>query len=159
MFCATSDSLDKGTRNVDKPRRRIMLVDDEERLLVTTSRLFETLGVEVVTATNGQSALALLGEREVDVVFLDVKMPDMDGLKTLAEIKKWHPLVEVILLSGNPNLEDVVEGLRLGALDYLQKPASIKDLLSKAEEAFERRRKCEEKIRSALCGRGLSESK
>ncbi len=131
-----------------------MLVDDEERLLVTTRMLFEKLGVQTLTAGDGETALRLLDACETDVVFLDVKMPGMDGLKTLAEIKRRHPLVEVVMITGAASMDDVVEGLRLGALDYLVKPASVKELLSKAEKAFEKRLEKEEKIRSALCGRG-----
>ncbi|MDK2957797.1 MAG: hypothetical protein PWQ57_3295 [Desulfovibrionales bacterium] len=134
-------------------RRKIMLVDDEERLLSTTKRLFERLNVDVATASNGRDALALLDECEVDVVLLDVKMPGMDGLETLSEIKKAHPLIEVVLVTGHASYDDAVQGLKLGAMDYLLKPVCMKDMLSKVEEAFEKRQEREKKIRSAQCGR------
>jgi DNA-binding NtrC family response regulator len=140
-------------RKMAMRRRRIMLVDDEERLLFTSKRLFERLNVDVTTASNGRDALCLLNEIDVDVVLLDVKMPGMDGLETLSEIKKAHPLVEVVLVTGHASYDDAVQGLKLGAMDYLLKPVCMKDLLSKVEEAFAKRHEREKKIRSAECER------
>ena len=128
---------------------RILLVDDEERLLSTTRKLFEKIGIEAFTATSGQAALELLREKDVDVIFLDIKMPGMDGMETLQRIKKDYPLVEVIILTGHATMETAVEGLKLGALDYLIKPVSMKDFLKKAEEAFEKVSRQKQKIHSA----------
>ncbi|MEF2145268.1 MAG: response regulator [Desulfovibrionaceae bacterium] len=123
-----------------------MIVDDEERLLYTTKKLFSKIGIEVLTASTGEDALRLLQEEKVHVIFLDIKMPGMDGLKVLSEVKKLYPMIEVVMLTGHAALESAVEGIRLGASDYLIKPVSMKSLLSKSEEAFERRKRLEEKI-------------
>jgi Response regulator containing CheY-like receiver, AAA-type ATPase, and DNA-binding domains len=128
---------------------RIMIVDDEERLLYTTKKLFSKIGIDVLTASSGEEALRLLESETVHVVFLDIKMPGMGGLKALTEIKKIDPMIEVIMLTGHAALESAVEGIQLGAADYLIKPVSMKSLLSKSEEAFERRKKLEEKIHLA----------
>ncbi|WP_419786840.1 response regulator [Pseudodesulfovibrio sp.] len=128
---------------------RILLVDDEERLLSTTKKLFDKIGITAFTATSGKDALELLGAQEVDVVFLDIKMPGMDGMETLQRIKKEYPLTEVIILTGHATMETAVEGLKLGALDYLIKPVSMKDCLRKAEEAFEKVSRQKQKIHSA----------
>ncbi|SKA70943.1 Response regulator receiver domain-containing protein [Paucidesulfovibrio gracilis DSM 16080] len=125
---------------------KIMIVDDEQRLLYTTKKLFSKIGIDVLTASSGEDALRLLESETVHVVFLDIKMPGMDGLKVLKEIKKINPMIEVIMLTGHASLEAAVEGIRLGAADYLIKPVSMKSLLGKSEEAFERRKKLEEKI-------------
>lgn len=127
----------------------ILLVDDEERLLSTTRKLFEKIGIEALTATSGREALGILSEREVDVVFLDIKMPGMDGMETLQRIKKDHPISEVVILTGHATMETAVEGLKLGASDYLIKPVSMKDFLSKAEDAFEKVKLQKRKIHSA----------
>ncbi|BDQ34843.1 response regulator [Pseudodesulfovibrio portus] len=127
----------------------ILLVDDEERLLSTTKKLFDKIGIEALTANSGREALELLQSREVDVIFLDIKMPGMDGIETLQRIKKSHPLTEVIILTGHATMETAVEGLKLGAQDYLIKPVSMKDFLKKAEEAFEKVTLQKQKIRSA----------
>lgn len=128
---------------------KLMLVDDEERFLTTTSKLLERKGHDVKTALSGQEALEKLSTHEVHVVILDVKMPGMDGVATLKEIKKLFPLVEVIMLTGNATVESAIDGLLSGAFDYLMKPCDIDDLLAKAEDAFEKRLMHEEKIRMA----------
>ena len=129
---------------------RLLLVDDEERFLSTTRILLEKRGVKnVQTATNGQGALKILRKGAVDVVVLDVKMPGMDGVEVLRKIRQEHPLVEVIMLTGHASAESAVQGLKLGAFDYVMKPIDISDLLEKIEEAYEKKRAHEEKIRSA----------
>lgn len=130
-------------------KMRLLLVDDEERFLATTRILLEKRGVETLTATNGSDALALLDEKPTDVVILDVKMPGMDGVEVLRRIKQKHPLVEVIMLTGHGSVESAVEGLKLGAFDYVMKPMDIPDLLAKAEEAHAKKQSMEEKIRKA----------
>lgn len=128
---------------------KLMLVDDEERFLATTKKLLGKKGVEVLTATSGGEAMNLLSRHNVHVVILDVKMPGMDGITTLKWIKQLYPLTEVIMLTGHATVESAVEGLKSGAFDYLMKPADIDDLLEKAEEAFSKRQRLEEKIRLA----------
>jgi DNA-binding NtrC family response regulator len=83
------------------------------------------------------------------VVILDVKMPGMDGIETLREIKRNHPLVEVIMLTGHATVETAIEGMKLGAFDYLMKPCDIDLLVAKVSEAAARKRKQEEKILEA----------
>jgi DNA-binding NtrC family response regulator len=128
---------------------RMMLVDDEERFVSTTKKLLVRKGYEVLTASNGAEALETLATQTIHVVILDVKMPGMDGVTTLKEIKKRFPLVEVIMLTGHATVESAVDGLKSGATDYLMKPADIDELVSKAEEAFSKRKTLEEKIRVA----------
>jgi DNA-binding NtrC family response regulator len=128
---------------------QLMLVDDEERFLTTTRKLLLKKGLEVLTATSGQEALETLAAHHVDVVILDVKMPGMDGMETLKEIKRRFPLVEVIMLTGHATVESAVEGLKSGATDYLMKPAEIDELIAKAGEAYERKQRLQEKIRVA----------
>ncbi len=128
---------------------KMMLVDDEERFLSTTKKLLAKKGYEVLTATSGNEALNILASKTVHVVILDVKMPGMDGIETLGAIKKDFPLVEVIMLTGHGTVESAVEGLKSGATDFLSKPADINDILIKAEEAYEKRLRLEEKIRMA----------
>ncbi len=130
-------------------KMKIMLVDDEERFLSTTKKLMSKKGYDVITATSGAEALEKLKYKDIHVVILDVKMPDMDGITTLKEIKKLFPLVEVIMLTGHATVESAIDGLKSGATDYLMKPADIEELIQKAEEAFEKRQKMEQKIRMA----------
>ncbi|MCD4716865.1 MAG: response regulator [Desulfobacterales bacterium] len=128
---------------------KMMLVDDEERFLSTTQKLLSKKGYDVLTASSGAEALEKLRLHNIHVVILDVKMPGMDGMETLKVIKKTFPLVEVIMLTGHATVESAVDGLKSGATDYLMKPTDVKDLIRKAETAFEKRQVLEEKIRVA----------
>ena len=86
----------------------------------------------------------------VDVVVLDVKMPGMDGLTALREIKKRFPLVEVIMLTGHASMEVAIEGMEQGAFDYLMKPMDIDELLYKLQDAYKKKTLHEERIKHAV---------
>lgn len=134
---------------------QLMLVDDEERFLLTTSKLLKKRGFEPVTATGGAEALALLAEQPVDVVILDVKMPGMDGVEALQHIKARFPLIEVIMLTGHGTIDSAVEGMKSGAFDYLTKPCDLDELLAKSQEAYDRKQLMEDKIRQALVRKAM----
>ena len=136
---------------------KMMLGDDEERFLSTTRKLLERKDFDVLTASSGAEALEKLRTHPVHVVILDVKMPGMDGVATLREIKRNFPMVEVIMLTGHATVESAIEGLKSGAVDYLMKPADLEEIIDKATDAFNRRVNIEEKIRVARM-RGLMKS-
>lgn len=125
----------------------VLLVDDEVPFVEAMTRRLTKRNLTVLTAFNGQESLASLGKNNsVDVVILDVKMPGMDGIETLREIKKAFPLVEVIMLTGHATVETAIEGMKIGAFDYLMKPCDIDQLMGKVQEAKTKKRKHEEKI-------------
>ncbi len=124
----------------------LLIVDDEERFLNTTKSLFEKRGVITSIATNGPDAISILNTERIDVVVLDVKMPGLDGIEALRLIKKRLPLVEVIMLTGHASAETAVEGLNLGAFDYLMKPCDIPMLLEKVNQAYARKQANEQKV-------------
>ena len=129
---------------------RILLVDDEQGFISTLAKRLTSRNLEVETALSGDEALEHLElQSDTDVVVLDVKMPGMDGLQTLRQIKALHPLVEVILLTGHATVPTAVEGMRLGAFDYLMKPCDIADLTAKIRKASDQRREHIERILSA----------
>lgn len=128
---------------------KILLVDDEERSLATIKKILTRRGYNVVTANSGQDSLNMLHDFDIHVVILDVKMPGMDGMETLRAIKREFPIVEVIMLTGHGTIESAAEGLKAGATDYLVKPVDIDELIKKAEQAFDKRSRLEEKIRMA----------
>ena len=145
-------------RDAGMEKMKIMLVDDEERFLLTTGKLLARKGFDVLTASSGEQCLEMLSGNIVHVVILDVKMPGINGLETLQEIKRKHPLIEVIMLTGHATVESAVEGLRSGAIDYLMKPVSVDDLIIMAESAFARRQIIEKKIRSAQARKSMGQS-
>jgi DNA-binding NtrC family response regulator len=128
---------------------RILLVDDEQDFVEILSIRLEEAGENVTAAYNGQECLDKLETQQFDVVILDIKMPGMDGIQTLRKIKILYPLVEVILLTGHGTTETAVEGMKLGAYDYLIKPADFEDLTTKLEGARKKKEEQEERIRKA----------
>jgi CheY-like chemotaxis protein/CBS domain-containing protein len=116
---------------------RVLLVDDEEPFVRGMSRLLKFRGFEVSTALNGQEAVDAVKQSGFDVVVLDIKMPGMDGIETLGEIKKLEPETEVIMLTGHASLSSGAQALRKGAYDYLMKPCDPEDLIEKIREANE----------------------
>ncbi len=131
-------------------RTVVMLVDDEVPFVDTMTKRLGKRDLDIVTAYSGHEALEKLKANEkVDVIILDVKMPGMDGIETLREIKKAHPLVEVIMLTGHATVETGIEGMKLGAFDYLMKPCDIEQLMAKVQEAKAKKRRHEEKITQA----------
>ena len=127
----------------------VLLVDDEVPFVETMTKRLSKRQLVIIPAYSGREALEKLEKSAVDVVILDVKMPGMDGIETLREIKKAFPLVEVIMLTGHATVETAVEGMRLGAFDYLMKPCEIEELLAKVGEAKEKKSKHEQKILDA----------
>ena len=114
---------------------RVLLVDDERDFLEVLTRRLSKRDVNVDGVSSGEAALQYLQERPIDVAVLDVRMPGMDGITVLREIKKLNPLIEVIMLTGHASLEVALEGMRSGAFDYLMKPAEIDELLYKIQDA------------------------
>jgi len=128
---------------------RVLLVDDEKEFVESLSERLELRLFEVKTCFNGDDALRLLQQEDVDVIILDVLMPGKDGIATLTEIKKIKPLTQVIMLTGNATVETAINGMKLGAYDYLMKPTETEDLVKKINSAAKLKREHEERIQQA----------
>lgn len=130
---------------------RALVVDDEEDFLETLVKRLNKRDIDATGARSGEEALEIMKKKLFDVVILDVKMPGgMDGIETLREIKKVQPLAEVILLTGHASVETSIEGMKLGAFDYLMKPIKLEELLVKLAQAFEKKDVHDQKIRKAM---------
>jgi len=107
---------------------RVLVVDDEPQF----GRLFATvlteLGYEVSSATDGGQGLAMIRERPPDILFLDIKMPEMDGLECLRRIKKLKRKFVIVVMTGFGDIKSAREAMRLGADEYISKPFDIDDL-------------------------------
>jgi DNA-binding NtrC family response regulator len=125
---------------------KVMIVDDEADFLETIIKRLQARKIEVTGAESGQKALEILAAQDIDVIILDVKMPGMDGIETLREIKKRKPLTEVIMLTGHASVESGIQGMQLGAFDYVMKPVALDELLEKMRQAYERKLVREGKI-------------
>ncbi|MBW2051843.1 MAG: response regulator [Deltaproteobacteria bacterium] len=117
-------------------RAKILLVDDEIVFTNNISRLLITRGYRVVVVNSGDSAIKALEEENFDVVVLDLKMPGMDGITTLKELKKLELFTETLILTGHGAIDTALEAIKLGAYDYLTKPCEIDELVNKIEGAW-----------------------
>jgi len=128
---------------------RVLLVDDEKDFAETLAQRLEVRGFEAKTAFSWDECLDLIREHEFDVVILDILMPGKDGIETLKEIKSIKPLIQVIMLTGHATVETAIQGMKLGAYDYLIKPTETEDLVDKITKAYNLKTKHEERIRKA----------
>ena len=118
---------------------KILLVDDEIVFTDNMSKLLNARGYRVTAVNSGDAAIQKLSEDEFDVVVLDLKMPGMDGLTTLKEIKKLDLFTQTLILTGHGSIDSALEAIKLGAYDYLTKPTEIHDLVAKIEGAWEKK--------------------
>jgi DNA-binding NtrC family response regulator len=118
---------------------RVVFVDDEPDFLETVLKRMQKRKIDTVGFKTGPEALEWLQSNPADVVVLDVRMPEMDGLQVLKEIKKIDALIEVIMLTGHASLETADKGMELGAFDYLMKPINMDELLFKIEDAYQKK--------------------
>ena len=135
----------------------LLLVDDEAPFVETMTKRLSKRDLNIITAFSGEEAIEILNKnRNTDVVILDVKMPGMNGIETLGKIRNQFPLIEVIMLTGHATGESAIEGMKLGAFDYLMKPCEIEQLMAKVQEAAKKKKDHEEKIREARVREALS---
>lgn len=122
----------------------ILIVDDETTILQALGGILSDDGFVVISASNGYEALKLIDEQSPDLVLLDIWMPGMDGIDTLREIKRNHPFLQVIMISGHGNIETAVRATKLGAFDFIEKPLSIEKVIVTINNALNFRRLEEE---------------
>lgn len=128
---------------------KLLLVDDEKDFTDTLAQRLKTRGFDVISVYNGQSAVDSVEQNTVDVVVLDVHMPGLSGTETLQRIKEIAPLVQVVMLTGNVTVEKAIAGMKLGAYDFLMKPAELEKLIDKINEAYEIKKEHEDRIHKA----------
>ena len=118
---------------------KILLVDDEVVFTNNMSKLLSARGYTVTAVNSGDAAIQQLEDHDYDVVVLDLKMPGMDGLTTLKEIKKLGLFTQTLILTGHGSIDSALEAIKLGAYDYLTKPCEIDELVAKIEGAWEKK--------------------
>jgi len=125
----------------------VLIVDDEKRFRETTSKILQKRGFDVKAVAGGKEAIEAVHKGGINVVILDVKMPEMDGNEALQNIKEIAPGVEVIMLTGHGTPESAAKGLRDGVFDYLTKPCDVDILSRKIREAHEKEKGVSERER------------
>ena len=116
---------------------KVLLVDDEEEFVSTLAERLELRNITTLIATDGGQALQIIQTDEPPVVVLDVMMPGIGGLEVLQQIKRNHPEIQIILLTGQGSTKDGIKGMRMGAFDYMVKPVQIEYLIEKMKEAYD----------------------
>jgi DNA-binding NtrC family response regulator len=119
--------------------KRVLVVDDELDFLETIVKRLEVRDIKASGVDSGPKALELLDKEDFDVVILDVKMPGMDGVETLVEMKKKKPQLPVVMLTGHATVASGIQGMKQGAFAYVMKPIELDELLDKLQKAFDRK--------------------
>lgn len=125
---------------MDSDPIRLLLVDDEKDFVNILSKRIKRRNIDVTKAFSGAEAIQALRAQEFDVVVLDLKMEEMDGIETLKVLKIMDPQLAVIMLTGHGSVEAAEQGIRMGAYDYLTKPCELEELLEKILEAYAHRK-------------------
>jgi DNA-binding NtrC family response regulator len=138
---------------------KVLLVDDEVDFLDTLSERMRNRGMEVATSSSGAEALKKVEQESYDVIILDLMMPGVDGLEALKILKEKRPELQVILLTGHATVEKGIEAMKLGAMDFLEKPADLSQLTEKIKKAQAKKmliveKQTEEKIKKLLEEKG-----
>jgi DNA-binding NtrC family response regulator len=126
---------------------RVLLVDDEREFVQTLSERLEMRDVGSAVAYDGESALKMVEDEEPEVIILDLRMPGIDGIEVLRRVKKTHPHIEVIILTGHGSEDDRKQCMELGAFAYLQKPVDIEALSETLKRANEEARGSAEAVK------------
>lgn len=119
-----------------KYKAKILIVDDAEVVRLSHLRCLAQANFQVEAVRDGYEALSIMELRKYDVVFLDLRMPGMDGISVLRNIKNEWPDTEVVIITGYPTIETAKEAVRLGAFNYLVKPVSPDDVIKAANDAL-----------------------
>jgi DNA-binding NtrC family response regulator len=119
-------------------KHRILLVDDEKNIRLTLSHVLETEGYQVATAVNGEDALQQMQEQEYDLLLLDLKMPGIDGMAVLHRVVELYPNTKVVIVTAHGTVENAVEAVKLGAIDFIQKPFSPQEIRTLVAQVFDR---------------------
>jgi DNA-binding NtrC family response regulator len=118
---------------------KVLLVDDEAVFTNNMAKLLTNRGYKVTAVNSGDAAIQTLQDHNFDVVVLDLKMPGMDGITTLKQIKKLGLFTETLILTGHGSIDTALEAIKLGAYDYLTKPCEIGELVAKIEGAWSKK--------------------
>ncbi len=122
---------------MDEDKTTILVVDDEEYIRRLISRILDDAGYKVVTAASGKEALDKLADSGINLVLLDIRMPDMDGFQTLESIRKRYT-IPVIMVTGVGEVTSVSDALSIGADDYIKKPFQARELIARIEAKLRR---------------------
>jgi DNA-binding response OmpR family regulator len=124
----------------------ILIVDDEKNICLTLSQALEVLGVETDTALDGEEALVKLGNKEFGLILLDLRMPGMDGMEVLRRVREIRPDIRIIILTAYGSIGSAVEAMKLGAVDFIEKPFSVEEIRELVSRVIDREKLDQQKM-------------
>jgi DNA-binding NtrC family response regulator len=124
---------------------KILIVDDEKNIRMTLSQALSDMEVQTDTAVNGEEALSKLKDTDFGLVLLDIRMPGMDGMDVLAKLRKDRPDIRVVIITAHGTIDSAVEAMKLGAVDFIQKPFTPKEIRDLVDRVIRRETLGEEK--------------
>ena len=138
---------------------KVLLVDDEQEFIDALAERMEARGMDVSKTTSPKQALKMAEEGSYDAIVLDLRMPEMDGLEVLKILKKRKPDIQIILLTGHASVQTGIAAMKMGAMDLIEKPVSIKDLIEKIQKAQAKKmilveKRSEKKIKEIMIRKG-----
>lgn len=136
-------------------QEKVLIVDDEVEFTEVLAERMESRGMAIDTAAGGREALEKARKRSYDAIILDLSMPEMDGMETLRHLLSENPDLQVIVLTGYASVEKGVEAIKLGAMEFLKKPAGVEDLVDQIQRAKAKKmvlveKRIEEKVQDIL---------
>lgn len=117
-------------------KKKVLIVDDEVEIVDFLARFLQRLGIIAIKANSGQEALIKHEQERPDIIFLDIQMPDKDGITILKEIKKADPEVKIIMITGKDDKDLQIKAKKYGALDYITKPLDLSELSAKIDSCI-----------------------
>lgn len=147
---------------MDKNKINLLIVDDEEQFIDSIGRSLELRDFNVIAVDRGEKAIEAARNHPIDIALVDLKMPGINGEETLKALKKEHPWMEVVILTGHGTIDSAAECTRSGAYSYLQKPCDLDRILEALKNAYKKkvmnRKKIEEEKMDGLLRLTLSSS-
>jgi DNA-binding NtrC family response regulator len=141
-----------------KEKFKVLLVDDEKEFVESLSERLQLRNLDAEVAYDGEQALAALAQGEPDVMVLDLRMPGIDGMEVLRRVRKTHPHMRIVILTGHGTDKDEKEAKELGAFEYMQKPVDIDQLDSTLRRAWNSLKKMKERMDTAWMAAAFSEA-
>lgn len=126
--------------------RNVLIVDDEKNIRLTLSQALEALDLKTETAVNGEEALEKLEEKDFGLILLDLKMPGIDGMEVLHQVRETRPDIRVIIITAHGTIESAVEAMKLGAVDFIQKPFTPKEIRELVSQVIDREKIEEQEV-------------
>jgi len=136
MFQEENEKVKSPGQSENGTTSHLLIVDDEPNIRVPLARAFDALGYRVAETGTGEGALALLQKSPFDLMVLDMQMPDIDGVEVMQKVHRHHPQLLIVVLTGHPTIDNAIAAVKLGAVDFIRKPAGTHEIVKIVAETL-----------------------